>query len=148
MIYKNKGRSVIGICGSLIWSKTLMEPCGESRWSLEGPISQIHSPHLYFGASGIFLDLLRSVQMLKREWGAECNGKLSHLFIHSKTVSLVPEFAVKRPTLGRTLWWWSYIESVCFVRNDFKTDFGIPYSLFCEFQISFRTAADYLWDFS
>ena len=32
------------------------------------------------GAPGIFSDLLRSVQMLKREWGAEINGKLFHLF--------------------------------------------------------------------
>ena len=29
-----------------------------------------------FGAPGIFSDLLRPVQMLKREWGAESNGKL------------------------------------------------------------------------
>ena len=33
--------------------------------------------------------------MLKREWGAESNGKLLHLFIPSKTATLVPEFAVK-----------------------------------------------------
>ena len=30
--------------------------------------------------------------MLKREWGAESNGKLLHLFICSKTATLVPEF--------------------------------------------------------
>ena len=58
--------------------------------------------------------------MLKREWGAESNGKLLHLFIPSKnasmvpkfavkdlpfsrTAALVPEFAVKDPPLGRTL---------------------------------------------
>ena len=34
----------------------------------------------YVGAPGIFSDILRSVQMLKREWGAESNGKLPHLF--------------------------------------------------------------------
>ena len=49
---------VIGISGSLILSKTLMElifnPCGEFWWSSEGPVSQIHSPHLHVGASGIF----------------------------------------------------------------------------------------------
>ena len=33
--------------------------------------------------------------MLKREWGAESNGKLPHLFISSKTATLVPEFAVE-----------------------------------------------------
>ena len=78
------GGRVIGISGSLIWSKPLRElifnPCGEFRWSLEGPVSQIHSPHLHFGDPGIFSDLLRSVQMLKREWGAETNGKLPHIF--------------------------------------------------------------------
>ena len=77
------GRRLIGISGSLIWSKTLMElmfnRCGKFRWSLEGPVSQIHSPHLFVGAPGIFSDLLRSVQMLKGEWGAKCNGKLPHL---------------------------------------------------------------------
>ena len=33
--------------------------------------------------------------MLKREWGAERNGKLLHLFIPSKTAALVAEFAVE-----------------------------------------------------
>ena len=40
--------------------------------------------------------------MLKRYWGAESNGKLPHLFIPSKTASLVPEFAVEDLPLGRT----------------------------------------------
>ena len=125
-----KGRRVIGISGSLIWSKTLMElifnPCGEFRWNPEGPVSQIHSPHLHVGAPGIFSYLLRSVQMLKREWGARSNGKLPHQFIPIKTATLVPElamedlpldrtaalvpeFAVKDLPLGRTLWWWWWI---------------------------------------
>ena len=43
----------------------------------------------------IFSDLLRSVQMLKREWGVESNGKLPHLFIPGKTAALVPQFAVE-----------------------------------------------------
>ena len=67
-----------------------------------GPDSQIHSPHLHLGAPGIFSDLLRSVQILKREWGAESNGKLPHLFIPSKTATLVPEFAVEDLPLDRT----------------------------------------------
>ena len=71
----------------------------------------------------IFSDILRSVQLLKREWGAESNGKLQHLFVPSKPVTLVPEFTLedlpedRRVTLvpafgmkdlssGRTLWWW------------------------------------------
>ena len=90
---------MIGISGSLIWSETLMElifnPCGEFRCSLEGPVSQIHSPRLHICASGIFSDLLRSVEMLKREWGVENNGKLPHLFISGKTAALVPEFIVE-----------------------------------------------------
>ena len=52
--------------------KTLMElifnPCGEFRWSPDGPVSQIHSPHLHAGAPGISSDLVRSILMLKREW--------------------------------------------------------------------------------
>ena len=52
--------------------KTLIEliydPCGEFRWTPEGPASQIHSPHVRDGVPGIFSDILRSVQMLRREW--------------------------------------------------------------------------------
>ena len=33
--------------------------------------------------------------MLKREWGAESNGKLRHLMIPGKTAVLIPEFAVE-----------------------------------------------------
>ena len=40
--------------------------------------------------------------MLKRERGAERNGKLWHLFIPSKTATLVLEFAVEHLPLGRT----------------------------------------------
>ena len=47
-------------------------------------------------------DLLRSVQMLKREWGAESNGKQPNLFIPSKTATLVPEIAVEDLPLDRT----------------------------------------------
>ena len=93
------GRRLIGISGSLIWSKTLMElifnPCDEFRWSPEDPAIQNHSPHLHDGASGIFSDILGSVQMLKREWGAESIGKLSYLFIPSKITTLLLEFVVE-----------------------------------------------------
>ena len=44
----------------------IFNPCGEFWLSPEGPVSQIHSPHLHVGAPGIFSDLLKSVQMLKR----------------------------------------------------------------------------------
>ena len=40
--------------------------------------------------------------MLKREWGAESNGKLPHLFIPSKTAILVAEFAMEDLPLNRT----------------------------------------------
>ena len=45
ILFINWGRRVIGISGSLIWSKTLMElifsPCGEFRWSPQGPLSSL-----------------------------------------------------------------------------------------------------------
>ena len=40
--------------------------------------------------------------MIKREWGAEGNGKLLHLFIPSKIATLFPEFAMEDLPLGRT----------------------------------------------
>ena len=40
--------------------------------------------------------------MLKREWGAESNGKLPHLLFSSKFATLVPEFAVKDLPLDKT----------------------------------------------
>ena len=39
--------------------------------------------------------------MLKREWGAESNGTLPHLFIPSKTATQVLEFAMEDLPLGR-----------------------------------------------
>ena len=75
------GRRLIGISGSLIWSKTLMELMftpvanfGEVRRAQLAK-STLLTPR---SCPGIFSDLLRSVQMLKREWGAESNGKLPH----------------------------------------------------------------------
>ena len=127
-----QGRRVNGICGSVICSGTLMEllfkPCSEFRWSPEGPVNQIHSPHLHAGTPRIFSHLLRSVQMLKREWGAESNGKLLHLFIPIKlqpwfpclqwktcfgqNCSLGAWVSVKYLPLGRALWrWWWCPES-------------------------------------
>ena len=60
-----------------------------------------HSPHHLVGVPGIFSDLSMFVQMLKREWGAESNGKLPHIFIPSKTATWVPEFAMEDLPLGR-----------------------------------------------
>ena len=39
--------------------------------------------------------------MLKKEWGAEGKGKLPHLFIPSKTATLVHEFAMENLLLDR-----------------------------------------------
>ena len=38
----------------------------------------------------------------EREWDAESNEKLPHLFIPSKTATLVPEFAVEDLPMGKT----------------------------------------------
>ena len=35
----------------------------------------------------MFPDLVRSIQMLKREWGAESNGRLPHLFLSGEGIS-------------------------------------------------------------
>ena len=64
-----------------------------------GGLNQIHSPHLRARAPGNFRNLLRSVQMLKREWGDESNRKL---FFPSKTATLVPKFIMEDLPLGRT----------------------------------------------
>ena len=88
--------------GQKPWWNRYLTPVVNFRWNPEGSVSQIHSPHLHVGAPGIFLDLLRSVQMLRREWGAEINGKLPHLSIPSKTAAWVPEFAVEDLPLSRT----------------------------------------------
>ena len=63
--------------------------------SPEGSVSQIHSPHLHVDAPGIFSDLLRSVQMLKRERVAKAMGSYCTYSIPDKTAALVPEFAVE-----------------------------------------------------
>ena len=40
--------------------------------------------------------------MLRIDWDVESNEKLPHLFIPSKTVTLVPKFAVEGLPSGRT----------------------------------------------
>ena len=114
---------MIGISGSPIWSKTLMElifnPYGEFHLSPDGPVSQIHSPYLHDGTPGIFSDLLRPVQTLKRSGVRKATGsyciysslvKLQPWFLNSRfedlplgrTVTLVPELPVKDLPFGRT----------------------------------------------
>ena len=67
-----------------------------------GPVSQIHYPYRHAGSPGIFLDLLTSVQMLKRECGVASNGKLPHIFVPSNSSTLVREFELEDLLLGRT----------------------------------------------
>ena len=43
--------------------------------------------------------------MLKREWDAESNGKLPHLFIPSKTATWVPAFAMEDLPLAELQPW-------------------------------------------
>ena len=74
----------------------IFNPRGEFRWSPYGPVKQIYCPHFHAGAAGVFSYLLRSVQMLKREWGAESEtGSYRTYSIPGKITALVPEFAVK-----------------------------------------------------
>ena len=72
---------------------TDINPCGNfgevRRAQLTKPTLLI-STLVPLGSFQIFT----SVQMLKREWSAESNGKLPHLFIPIKTATLVPEFVV------------------------------------------------------
>ena len=73
----------------------IFNPCGGIVYrSSEGSVSQIHSPHLHVGAHGIFLDIVRSVQMLKvgcgKPWEATAPNQS-----FGKTAVLVPAFAVE-----------------------------------------------------
>ena len=122
----------------------IFNPCGEFRWSPEGPVSQIHSPHLHVGVPGIFSDLLRSVEILKRDWSAESNRKLLHFHIPGKTAALVPEFTVKdMPSAELQLqwrtcpWsehWWLYMKYIIRVfspRADLSLQTQEPRLQFC-----------------
>ena len=117
MINYVRGRRVIGICGSLIWSKTLMELIFNPLWWIsvkpEGPVSQIHSPHLLVGAPGIFSDLLRSVQMLERERESgvqKATGSYLTYSIPSKTAALVPEFAMEHLLSAELQPWFLHLQ--------------------------------------
>ena len=105
----------------------IFNPCGELRWSPEGPVSQFHSPHLHIGAPGIFSDLLRSVQMLKESGVQKGMRSYRTYSIPSKTAALVPEFVVENlplaelqprflrlqwrtcPWAEHSLWWYIHI---------------------------------------
>ena len=71
----------------------IFNPCGD--------FGEARRAYLHAGVPEIFSDLLSSVQMLKRMWCAESNGKLPNLFIPRKIAALFPEFAVEDLPLGR-----------------------------------------------
>ena len=82
-----------------------ISPYGEFRRSSEGPVSQIHSPHLHVGVLGIFFrsfKVFSDARERERERGAESNWKLQDLSIPSKAAAWVPEFAVEDLPLSRT----------------------------------------------
>ena len=102
----------------------IFKPCGQFRWSPEGPVNQIHSPNLHVGVPVIFSDLLRSLQILERErerereWVAESNGKLPQQLIPGKTAALVPEFAVEDlPSAELQSWFLSLQWKTCLQQN-------------------------------
>ena len=81
------------LSGQKPWWNWLFNPCGEFQWRPEGPVSQIHSPHLHFGAPGIFSDLLRFVQQLKKERGVwKATESYCTYSIPGKTAAFVPAF--------------------------------------------------------
>ena len=90
---------MIGISGSLIWSKTLMEltfnSYGEIRWSPEGPVPNPLSPPPRWCPWDLFTSFKVCSDAKERDRGAESNGKLPHLFYPWKIATLVPEFAVE-----------------------------------------------------
>ena len=75
-----------------------------------GEVRRDQLANLHVGAPGIFSDLLRSIQMLKREWGSESNGELPHLFIPSKSANFVPEFAVEDLSLVELQPWFLLLQ--------------------------------------
>ena len=77
----------------------IFNPYGEFHLSPEGPVSQIHSPHLHDGTPGIFSDPLRSVQTLKRSGVRKATGTYC---IYSSLVKLQPWFLSSR--LKTCLW--------------------------------------------
>ena len=92
----------------------LFNPCGEFRWSPEGPVSQIHTPHLRVGAPGIFSDLLRSVQMLKR---ACLFGKITKDLIGQQKTNNTSHLTVGG-ILNRHSHWHSYLCTDHVTRSD------------------------------
>ena len=116
-IYSIMGRRARGISGSLIWPKTLMElifnPCGKFWGSPEGPIRQIHSPHLHVCP----WDLFRSFNVCsdaKQKVGCEKQQEATASI--QSPVKLQPWF--------QSLWWktclWTELQPT-FLRSKLRT---------------------------
>ena len=118
----------------------IFNPCDEFQWSAEGPVSQIHSPHLLIGAPGIFSDLEMSVQMLKREWGVESNRTLLHLFMPGKTAALVPDFVVEDLPLAELQPWFLCSEGPALGQNTDDDNIGT----YKKFQLNYKNDVSYL----
>ena len=68
--------------------------------------------------------------MLKREWGAESNGKLQQLFVPAESAALVPEFAVEDLPLAELQpWFLAYNEVPALGQN---TMMMIYFKALCE----------------
>ena len=100
------GRRVVGISGSLIWSKTLMELIrnlyGEFRWIPKSLVRRIHSPHLHVGTISF-----KVCSDAKESGVRKATGSYRTYWVLGKTAALVPEFAVEdlpsaelQPTVG------------------------------------------------
>ena len=89
--YTPRGRRLIGISGSLIWSKTLMElmfnPYGEFRWIPEGLVCWC--PWDIFRSFEVCSDAKERVGCGKQR---EATAPIKSL---GKTAALVPEFALE-----------------------------------------------------
>ena len=74
--------------------KNLTQVTRHDRGSNPGPLSNRRACYCLFPSGGLFSDLLRSVQILKREWVRKATGSYRTYYIPSKTAALVPDFAV------------------------------------------------------
>ena len=67
----------------------IFNPCGEFWWSLGGPVSQIHSPHLHVDAPGIFF---RSFKVSYSKERVGCGKKREATTTIQSLVKLQPWF--------------------------------------------------------
>ena len=92
---------MIGITGALIWSKTQMELVFNF---VEVRRAQLVKSTL-LTSTLVPLGFSRNCKVCsgakEREWGAESNRKIPHVFIPSKTAEWIPQFAVDDISLSR-----------------------------------------------